>query len=354
MSATSDTRSYSQRYLEVVCPCGRRLRASVDAAGSTIQCWECKATVPVPIPRAPRLAARVLFRGLCDVFSWSLMSGILAGALVLVGLLILPLPGRVQVGVALALLAIGYGEVTRRGELASIGTVGWVIRGLLTLPIALLPMLPSLVLSGSGGMSDPPALVWPGVLMMAGVVVVVPLLLLTIWTPRRFELLRSMARHPFALVFALAVVPLGLVAAEAVGVLVTSWLAWFSYYVVALYPRTVQIAHRFDITSANYSCVYFVDAQHLRLYQYYLIHGIPLSSALPASLNLFHLRHLGHWTIELDDWLFLLIRAVHTAIIAVVWLTALTIQAYWLGLIARLDLRLEPTKVEPTASTAVS
>jgi len=174
-----------------------------------------------------------------------------------------------------------------------------------------------------------------------------PLLLLTIWAPRRLEALRSLVRHPFATAFALAVVPCGLVAAEAIGVLVTCWLGWFSFYVVDLFPATVEIAHRFGIDSGNYSRVFFVDAHHLRLYLHFLNHGIPLSLALPASLNMGLNFDLRPWTMELDSRLILLIRAAHTAVIAVVCLTALMIQAYWLGLIARLELRLEPTKVEP-------
>jgi hypothetical protein len=352
MAITRDGRTFAQRYLEVICRCGRTLRASIESAGSTIQCWDCKAVVPVPVPRARLLAARVMLRGLGDVFSVPAMVSLLVATVVLVGLLTVPFPGLVKAFVVFGLLGVGYGMLIRRAELASIGAVAGVVLGLLTLPVMLLAMVPWLVLRGSGGMSRPPVLVWPGVAILAAVAVALPLLLLVLWAPRRLEAVRSLVWHPFATLLALAVVPLGLIAAEVLAIVVSSWLGWFAFYVVALFPNTETIAPRFGINGANYNTVYFVDSKHMSLYHYYLAHGVPLSSALPASLDQPRYGTDRPYSIETGDHEYLIVRAVHTAVMVIIWLGALTLQAHWLALIARLEVRFPPVKAEPMTASA--
>jgi hypothetical protein len=213
-------------------------------------------------------------------------------------------------------------------------------------------MLPWLVLRGSGGMSRPPVLVWPGVVMLAAVAVALPILLLLLWAPRRLEALRSLVWHPLATLLALAVVPLGLIAAEVLTIVVSSWLGWFAFYAVDLFPNTGAHAAQFGIDSANYSHVYFVDSTHLNLYRYYLMHGVPLSSALPASLDQSRRATIQPWSIETGNLPYLLVRAAHTAVMVIVWLGALTLQAHWLARIARLEIRFLPVKAEPMAPAA--
>src|SRR5450759_3680242 len=102
MAIARDARPYSRRFIEVNCPCGRTLRAGFESAGATIQCWQCKAAVPVPIPKTPMLAARVLLRAFRDVFAWSILGAVALGVAALVFLLVLPLPGWLVGAIALS------------------------------------------------------------------------------------------------------------------------------------------------------------------------------------------------------------------------------------------------------------
>jgi hypothetical protein len=286
------------------------------------------------------------------VFSSPSMVGLLIATVVLVGLLIVPCPGPLKASVLLGLVGVCQGVLIRRDELASTRPAAWVVLGLLTLPVMLLAMVPWVVMRGSGGMSPPPALVWPGVAILAAVLVVLPLLLVVLWSPRRLEVLRSLAWHPLATLLVLAVVPFGLIAAEVLGVLVSCWLGWFAFYVVDLFPNTLKIVQKYGIYSAIFNNVYFVELNHLNLYGHHLAHGMPLSSALPVSLGQPRHAYDGPWTIETGDVAYLLVRAAHTAVIVFVWLVALTLQAHWLAQVARLELRRRPVEARPTTAGA--
>src|SRR5260221_5987120 len=72
MSIVSQDRPMIMRdHVNVKCQCGRSLRARLDHAGSTITCWDCHASVSVPVPVAPgdwvarllRMGARQILEG---------------------------------------------------------------------------------------------------------------------------------------------------------------------------------------------------------------------------------------------------------------------------------------------------
>lgn len=338
MSTARDARSMSQRFLEVTCSCGRTLRAPIEMAGSTIQCWDCKRQVPVPLPQVRRLAFRVLWRGLGEVFKLSVLGPIAAGALVLTVLLIVPLNGVVQALLVLGLAGIGYGELIRRGEMASIGTTGKVVRGILTVVIASLGMVPWFCVPPRLAMGRPPTLTWVGIAVGVVLGVVVPLALVALWAPKPWKAVQSVLRHPIAALATLLVLPVGLALVELVAIGITSWLGMLSFYVVDLYPDAIKIHSRFGISNGgNYTALFFVDRQHFRMYEHHLTHGIPLTIALPASLAQTKHVSLSLWSIDRTDEWYVLVRAAHTLIILAGGLLVLAVQGLWLGLVARLD-----------------
>ena len=128
-----------------------------------------------------------------------------------------------------------------------------------------------------------------------------------------------------------------MVAAEALVVFVTSLQGYFSFYVLDLFPNSQELAPTFGIPRAgNYAVIYFPDDNHLALYQYYLRKGLPLSLALPSSLLTASTMSSRPWVMETSEPIYLSMRVFHTTLVAAVWLTAMTVQARCLGILARL------------------
>src|SRR6478672_4842877 len=109
MSIVEPDRSSTRKFLTVVCPCGRSLRAPVDMAGQEISCWECHRMVRVPVPRSPERAYRLIVDGLKEVFEGRWLIPLFLIAAALAGVLCIPYYG-VPVGAAVLVLgALGYG-----------------------------------------------------------------------------------------------------------------------------------------------------------------------------------------------------------------------------------------------------
>ena len=89
----------------------------------------------------------------------------------------------------------------------------------------------------------------------------------------------------------------------------------------------------------RYAYPIFPDDGYMGVYGTYLIRGYPLWTTVPASMAV----HRETWgtpmVMDATDLEYLLMRGFVTAVIAFVILTALALQARWLGLIARLDCR---------------
>ena len=85
----------SGAHLSAKCPCGRVLRARLDQAGSAITCWDCHASVRVPIPAAPGdWVARLLkvgARQLVDARTCTLLA---FGAILVTAGMLAPGPGK--------------------------------------------------------------------------------------------------------------------------------------------------------------------------------------------------------------------------------------------------------------------
>lgn len=353
MTTARDSRSFRQRFLEVKCPCGRMLRAPVESAGSTIQCWSCKAAVPVPVPRDRRLAGRVLLRGMRDVFNTRTLAAVAVGGVLLTFLLLLPIPGPARALLVLGVAGLGYGEVIRRGELSSMRTAGKVVRGVVTVPLAALGMVPWLFVKDGEGLVRPPVLTATGLAVAAVLAFVVPVVLVLVWAPRPRAALVSLVRHPVATVAAIAMLPVGLALVELVAVGMTSWLAFLSFYVMDLYPHGDHIHARFGIShGGNYTSIYVVDSNHLRLYAHYLTHGIPLAVALPASLGASHDINMTPWSMDQSSVGYLAVRMAHTAVILAAALFALALQGHCLALLARLGTLVVAAKPPPQVTVS--
>lgn len=355
MAGVKDGRTFSQRFLKIRCSCGRGLRASVEHMGSTVRCWECRRLVPVPVPRHPAQAARVLTVSVREMFGLQGLLGVVLGSVAFTGALLLPLPEPVLAALILAALVFAYGGVVRRWGLA--GSLGdrsepislraYAARAAVTTAVAL--VLTNAWEFGRTWLGFEPGLFREAMAVITALAVVFPLAMLIVWAaPHPRQSLAAIARHPFATTLALMVVPLGLLAAEGLIFSVTSLQGWFSFYVLDLLPGSEELAPRYGIPSGGlYALAMFPHQNHLALYAHHLRQGLTLSMGLPASLlNPPHLVKLP-WSIEMTEESYLAVRAAHTCLVAAVWLTALAIQARCLGLLARLWEWQRPRQASP-------
>jgi hypothetical protein len=334
----NDKRSISPtRYLMVDCSCGRTLRAAPSRIGATVRCWDCRQQVSVPVPRHPARAARVLSGGLREAFEFRSLLGVFLGAAAFTGSLFLPVPEPLVVAVLAALAVLGYGEIVRRRGLASLpgfgpgpgrsARRGTAARVAATLAVGLL--LTNLWVLARGWLAPAPALFNRGLAVGAVLAVVVPLAMLIVWAaadPR--QALKAVALHPFSTLAALAVVPLGLVAAEAIAVAITSYHGMFSFYVIDLFPGAEAIAPKFGVQMVGfYGFPVEPEPGIVALYRHFLARGVTLSMALPASFGSIETQYSRAWGLVMFPREYAGYRAFHTFVLAFTWLLALTIQA---------------------------
>ncbi|HEY2158822.1 MAG TPA: hypothetical protein VGH33_24535, partial [Isosphaeraceae bacterium] len=129
MSTRAEGRPAHQVYLHLKCPCGRDLRARVEQAGSSITCWSCHASVPVPVPVAPGgWVARLLRMAARQILDARIVTLLAVGAVLVTLSLALSCldhpvghavkargvnPGVWSAALALGLVMVGYGELLR-------------------------------------------------------------------------------------------------------------------------------------------------------------------------------------------------------------------------------------------------
>jgi hypothetical protein len=360
MTGKRDARPFSQRYFKVTCPCGRSLRAPRERVGATVRCWDCRRSVTVPVPRHPGRAARVLSGGIREAFEGASLSGVAAGALAFTGAMFLPVPEPVLAGLVLALGVFGYGELVRRGGLSSLPGFGPGPSGVRTLAarvaatLAVALFLTNLWVVSRGWLPLPPDLLGRGMVLGAVLVVVVPLTMLFVWAaPEPRQAFKAVTRHPLSTVASLAIVPIGLVAAEAAGVFVASLQGMFAYYVYDLFPGAEALAPKYGVEMIGaYLYPVYPETGLLSLYGACLRHGMTLSVALPASLGVAPNSFTGNWILQMYQSDYLWYRTLHTFTIAAVWMLALTVQARCLGRISRLGAWYFPETWAATAPPA--
>ena len=108
MSIVEPDRSPTRKFLQVICPCGRALRAPVDMAGQEIVAGNAIRMVRVPVPRSTERAYRVITEGLHEVFEARWLGTLFVGAAALTAALCVP-----GIGIPLGTLVLD----PRRGRL---------------------------------------------------------------------------------------------------------------------------------------------------------------------------------------------------------------------------------------------
>lgn len=343
--------SGSRKYLIVVCPCGRSLRASFEQVGSTITCWECQQPVSVPLPRATiEDLFRALRRGWSDTYRAVSFGYVFLASAIVSAALCVERVGVILGTAALILIALGYGELIRRG-----GTLDGnaeepgarrarllIARGLAAVLLGLgLGGLFLLSPNGMGHAARLGRLAWPAV--VAGLVLL-PLAMLTAFARdasgplgvRRVA--GGLARHPLATLTALMAVPAAAVFAESILFALSYHYNILCFFLAALFPDTADAFRLFGIPYyQDCSFGFPADERFLRLYVYRLSKGYTLLGAIPPSLMLRPDLIASPWTARMTDSEYLLARLALTIIGASILFTALGLQARWLALIATLD-----------------
>jgi hypothetical protein len=360
------------------CSCGRTLRATPEQAGTVIRCWSCGGEVVVPHPDRKE----ELLRAMGDA-AWSALklptAGILpAGAAVITAVLLVP-----RAGLWLALVPVatacawGYGRPVRAGAAgpapgaseASTAPAAsdaqedaerkrWLrwptlARGALALAAALALSAPVIV--RNRGHALPPAGAVPGALGLMALAflgwLVFPVAMLTAHARDSrgpvplVRALARLARHPLATLAALLILPLGLLATEAL----VAALAWeqgeLPLMVADLFPPPAltyrddgpRLCFDFDGTEVVAPCAASHDTL-IPVYRSGLRHGFTLTGTIPASLPIRRTRiPINMWMFKVAAPRYLMTRIALTFLIAWAAAALLTIQARWLGLIAALD-----------------
>jgi hypothetical protein len=299
------------------------------------------------------------------VGAWRLPTAgyILGGAALMTAVLLVP---RAGLGLALALMAAsawGYGSQVRAGVVGPAWDAERPVlpRRLLLaragLSVAALVALVAPLLVRNRGYALPPAedsaSVGLGALMVLALAgwVLAPLMLLAAFAEDgdgplpAARTLAAVGRHPLATLAALLVVPLGLLATEAL----VAALAWqqgqLPLLVADLFPppRVAQLddgAHfYFDYggTPIDLNCSDSFNPM-LGVYPHGVCRGFTLSALVPASLSvgLFQVRQ-RLWMYHVNPVHYLILRIALTLLILWAAGTLLTVQARWLGAIASVD-----------------
>jgi hypothetical protein len=372
MSMQVGSRLAHQPYLHVKCPCGRELRARSEQAGSHITCWSCHASVPVPIPVAPGgWVARLLRMAARQILDARIVTLLAIGAvLVTLSLSLSSLdhpvghavkargvnPGVWSAALALGLVMVGYGELLRRGcqgdwtPRPAVGLLTMAWRALICLATGTALVMPLVI---AAVRDTPPRLTAAGLAIAAACILIFPLVMLATYLPhgsigRRMAVVGSMLRrHPMAVLASLLALPLSLLAIELALVLVARMTFTFAFLVVDVFPPRESITVLFrmpyymttpargtwvDINDASDSVMFGLYGQSLR-------QGYTLLGAIPASLALG--RTSGYDTLPLQTSAvpYLLYRMGFTLLIVAGMLSALAVQARWLGLLSTIDSR---------------
>ena len=337
--------------LKVTCPCGRALRARLDQAGTEIVCWDCRATVRVPIPAAPSgWVVRLMGIGAKQIFDARTCTFLVVGAAIVTIGAAVPTYGIAGAAVALALIMTGYGELLRRGTRGDwsgrpdLDLAARLWRGLLCLGTAGALVLPLVAASRSGAA---PRVTPIGLAIGAGLVAALPLLMLATYglagSPgtRAREIAAMVRRHPFAVLATLLMLPASLLAIETAVVVVLRVGGAFEFLALDLLPNPASVRHVFGtpyIGDVDYRMV--VDGSIWSIYFDTIRHGYSLVGAIPASVVLDDVsNHFAPISVALSSGRYQTVRIVFTLLIAAGMLSVLAIQARWLGLLATMDVR---------------
>lgn len=359
ISIVKPDQSYSRQNLTVQCPCGRTLRAKVELAGAEIQCWDCHRKVLVPFPRSAVEAFRAFRKGWDDVFETATFALLVAAAVVVTGLLLVPRFGVLLGVAAFGVIALVYGMMMRRGdgpETAEEDETPSPQRWLACAAVALLSGLGlgAPFLLAREGMGHPAQLA--GFLvpcLTTAAMVLFPLATLAAFDRSGPRILAAVLRwRPWSVLLALAIVPLSLVLVECALVFATFFLGLFGGLMIDLIPAPFGLRERFGIRPDWFFRLGEPsDVQFLNLYWNRLGHGYTLTGAIPPSLTLSGQFKIQYWANNLVQRTYVIARLGLTLFIMTCLLSALALQARCLGRIARLESRLMAKRTPSAAAS---
>jgi hypothetical protein len=345
-----DPERTSRRFLTVVCPCGRNLRAPLDQAGQEISCWECHRSVRVPMPKcSPERAYQVITDGLPEVYEPRWLVALFVYTAVLTGVLIVPgNPGAILATVVLGLGTLGYGELIRQCGVDYWDFDDWkrpvVFLGRIAMAALFGLFMASPMLLAPGGFGHPPRFSTLGVILALVGALVTPVLMFLVYARdddgplgwRRGT--RVLMRYPLATCCALMLIPVGVLAAELFFVGAASWIGMFRYLLLELYGDSEYFAGLYGIEKYyNYTRPLIPDARFYHLYLRRLHQGYSFTATLPGSLSARTFVMGSLWTLELTDYDYLRIRALYSQATTLVFFFFMALQARWLGAISVLE-----------------
>jgi hypothetical protein len=347
-----DPERTSRRFLTVVCPCGRNLRAPLEQAGQEISCWECHRSVRVPMPKcSPERCYQVITDGLPEVYEPRWLVALFVYTAVVTGVLIVPdTTGAVLATVVLGLGALGYGELIRQCGVDFWDFDDWKRPVQLLQRIAVAALfglfVASPLLLAPGGFGHPPRFTTLRVILGLAATLVIPLLMFLIFArddagPLGWRRgVHVLIRYPVATCLSLTLLPIGVVAAELLFVGVSSWVGMFRYLLLELYPDSVYYGGLYGIEKYfNYTRPVFPDSHFWHLYLRRLYQGYSFTASLPGSLSGKTFVMGSLWTLELTDTDYLRIRAIYSQVTTMVLFFFAALQARWLGAISTLESR---------------
>lgn len=304
--------------------------------------------VRVPVPHSPERAFRVISDGLRDVFEARWLLVLALGAALLTGVLCVPRIGVPLSTLVLVLGALGYGELIRQCGIDFWDFDDWKQPGplLQRVGIALVFALGvnAPLLLSPGGFGHAPRFSTFGLLLEFVGALVLPVAMFLVYARDEHGPLGwrrgggLLLRYPVATILALLVVPLGVVVAEVVLVLTTSWQSMFPFLVLDLFPGSDYFASQYDIPRyGNYTREVLPDSRFFHLYFRRVHQGFTLTGGLPATLSAKTFILSSPWTLELTDAMYLRIKAWYTLISTVILFLFMAIQSRWLGAISTLE-----------------
>ncbi len=373
MSAHVGGRLVHQAYLPIKCGCGRDLRARPEQAGSSITCWSCHASVAVPVPVAPGgWVARLLRIAARQILDARIVTLLTVGAVLVTLSLSLSCldhpvghavkargvnPGVWSAALALGFVMVGYGELLRRGcqgdwtPRPHVGLLTMAWRAVICLGMGTALVLPLFI---AALRDTPPRVTAAGLAVAAACILALPLLMLGTYFPNgsmgdRARVIGSMLRrHPVAVLASLLALPLSLVAIELVLLVVGRVTLTLAFLTVDVFPprESITVLFRMPYYMTSPARETWVDVGDARdsvifgLYGQSLRQGYTLLGAIPASLALG--RTTGYdpaFILHTGPWVYLAYRMGYTLLIVAGMLSALAVQARWLGLLSTIDSR---------------
>jgi hypothetical protein len=308
--------------------------------------------VMVSIPRERQRVARELSDGLMGVIRGEGLRHVLVATATLTAVLCIPNLGLIVGGVILVVGAAFYGDVIRRISRADEEAVepGWLS---IVVPRSLLkPVLWVLMAAGTAfplwGMNSGPnrSPHWSrtGALIAGLSWTILPIAMLLVYGRDRQgrlgvkKCLGVLARHPFATLLALAIVPMTLILTEAALGLVFYLPGNLPYFALEFMPMPGDPAIYKGVP--HYTFIDFRSYPQSRFIGGYfngLRHGYSFSAAIPASLSLPTRAGLNPKIIHSLPIVYDFLRVLLTLAIVSCLITGFAVQAVWLGAIASVE-----------------